>query len=316
MTNVASSVGAILLLVATLGVAQNAPEPIEPIPASLAIDSAKAELGQRLFFDAGLSRSGDVSCASCHDLGTKFGTDLRTVSVGIDGRMGRRNSPTVLNAALNFKQFWDGRVDGLTEQAEQPVINPDEMGWSDWSEAVGNVESTYDADFQRIYGQATNAEDIQHALAEFQKTLLTPNSRFDQYLLGDRSVLSEQEKQGYGYFKSYGCSACHQGANVGGNMFQTFGVLKDINLRAQGNVDLGRYEVTNNEWDKHVFKVPSLRLAVHTPPYFHDGSVETIEEAVNIMIEYQLGRSVPTDHRDDIIAFLHSLVGDLPELTP
>lgn len=295
-----------------------AQEPIEPIVPPSDIDTAKAEVGKTLFFDTRLSIDSTVSCATCHDLQNGFGADLKRVSTGVNGKQGRRNSPTVFNSGLNFKQFWDGRATDLPQQASFPVTDPKEMGYKSWDEAVERIAAIeeYKTGFQSAFGRAPDASGIQEALGEFQRTLTTPGSPFDRYLGGNKAALTAQQKSGYGFFKSYGCSACHQGANVGGNMFQRFGVLKDINLRAPGSaVDLGRFEVTQNEWDKNVFKVPSLRLAVKTPPYFHDGSAETIEDAVDIMIEFQLGRTVPVEHRDAIIAFLGSLVGKIPEVS-
>ncbi|GAB4190716.1 MAG: hypothetical protein Tsb002_18910 [Wenzhouxiangellaceae bacterium] len=294
-----------------------ATEPITPIPASLDVDPAQAALGQALFFDVRLSVDNSTSCASCHDLGSKFGADLRPVSAGVGGQNGTRNSPTVINAALNFKQFWDGRADTLAEQAAGPVTNPVEMAMPDWESVVSKLNgiAEYRDQFQQVFGGPVSAAAVQQAIAEYEKTLLAPNAPFDRFLQGDDSAITEQQKKGYTLFKAYGCVACHQGANVGGNMFQKFGAMKDINL-LPGNrqVDLGRFEVTGNEWEKNVFKVPSLRLATKTPPYFHDGSVATLEEAVDIMIEFQLDRRVPEADRDAIIAFLESLVGDMPEV--
>ncbi len=292
-------------------------EPIEPIPLVQDVDPSKVALGKRLYFDQKLSSDGSISCASCHDLDSKYGTDLLPVSTGVANAKGTRNSPTVLNSALNFRQFWDGRADTLQEQAIEPLTNPVEMGLESMQQAVAilSADNDYVSQFAQIYADGITPTNITEAIAEFEKTLMTVNSPFDQYLRGDANAISAVQKRGYQLFKSYGCTACHQGVNVGGNMFQKFGVLKDINLRdAQQQVDLGRYQVTKNEWDKHVFKVPSLRLAVKTPPYFHDGSAATIEDAVNTMIEFQLGREVPVEDRDAIIDFLSSLVGDLPEI--
>ena len=292
-------------------------EPIEPVPRTLDVDADKARLGRELFFETRLSRDGTVSCATCHDLEAGFGTDLKPVSTGINGQTGNRNSPTVYNAALNFRQFWDGRADDLAAQAVEPIVNPVEMGMRDWDSAVQAIAAvpTYVEKFNSVFGSEVSAEAIQIALAEFQKTLITPNAPFDRFLAGDSGAITDEQKRGYELFKAYGCSGCHQGRNVGGNMFQKFGVLKDINLSSGSlNADLGRYEVTGNEWDKRVFKVPSLRLAVHTPPYFHDGSVATLEEAVEIMIEFQLGRTVPDADKQAIIAFLHSLPGEIAPL--
>ncbi|WP_223787770.1 cytochrome-c peroxidase [Marinicella meishanensis] len=305
------------LLFVSLGCAK-ATEPtfITPIPQHMAVDEAKAKLGKTLFFDKRLSTDNSISCATCHDLNGAFGADGQQFSSGVNGLQGTRNSPTVFNAVFNFKQFWDGRAHDLVEQARGPVTNPVEMGMATWTEVVRKLadDSQYVEAFQQIYGQGINEDLIVDAIAEYEKQLITPNSPFDQFLNGDESAITAKQKKGYELFKAYGCVSCHQGKNVGGNMFQKMGVLKDINLQSGSlNEDLGRYEVTKNEWDKRVFKVPSLRLAVKTAPYFHDGSVKTIEEAVDIMIEFQLGRTVPKDDRSSIIAFLESLVGEIPE---
>jgi len=196
------------------------------------------------------------------------------------------------------------------------VVDPVEMGMKSWENASDRIASnaSYKGDFDRVFNGVVSRETIVEAIAEFEKTLTTPNSPLDRYLLGEENAITDEQKKGYQLFQSYGCVACHQGKNVGGNMFQKFGVLQDISLHGSNlSTDLGRYSVTKNEWDKRVFKVPSLRLAVKTPPYFHNGSVKTIQEAVDIMIRFQLGRDVPTEDRDAIIAFLESLVGEKPE---
>ncbi len=289
---------------------------ITPIPVEVTVDEDKVSLGKKLFFDKRLSSDNQVSCASCHDLKSSFGADGKQFSDGVNGAKGTRNSPTVFNANYNFKQFWDGRAHDLAEQALEPVVNPVEMAMGDWGDVVEKLkkDSQYPRQFKSVFGKEIDEVSIVEAIAEYEKTLITPNSPFDQFLRGDESAISIKQKKGYELFKAYGCVSCHQGKNVGGNMFQKFGVLKDINLQ-QGslNEDLGRYEVTKNEWDKRVFKVPSLRLAVKTAPYFHNGSVKTIEEAVDIMIEFQLGRTVPEEDRSSIIAFLESLVGEIPQ---
>ncbi len=292
-------------------------EPISPIPLNIITDVNKVALGKKLFFDKSLSVDDTISCASCHDLAMKYGTDLTSVSMGVKGQFGERNSPTVFNSTYNFLQFWDGSAKDLAHQAASPVINPVEMGMESWSDAIEKLSkiNDYNHFFEAAYGDSKVTEQrVTDSIAEFEKTLTTPNSLFDKYLRGNKEALNSEQIRGYKLFKSYGCVSCHQGVNVGGNMFQKFGVLKDINLNKNNlNKDLGRFNVTGNEWDKRVFKVPSLRLAVKTPPYFHDGSVATIEEAVDIMIEFQLGREVPIKDRQSIIAFLGTLVGDIPE---
>ncbi|RBP53592.1 cytochrome-c peroxidase [Arenicella xantha] len=305
----------LLLLVACYSTIAQSSEPILPLPTAVDVDEAKAAIGKKLFFDTRLSADGTISCASCHDL-DKWGAETRNVSEGIKRQLGERNSPTVFNTVFNFKQFWDGRADNLSHQALSPVTNPVEMGMISWDDALAKLQNgpSYSSEFHEVYGQAISKELIVDAIAEFEKTLITPNAPFDRYLRGDSAAINATQLKGYELFKSYGCVACHQGANVGGNMFQKFGVLEDISMQ-NGSLsdDLGRYTVTNNEWDKRVFKVPSLRLVTKTAPYFHNGSVATIQEAVDIMIKYQLGRGVPTEDRDAIIAFLESLVGEKPQ---
>jgi len=291
-------------------------EPISPLPQTMRVDPGKARLGEKLFFDKRLSSDDSISCASCHELKSSWGTDLRPVSVGVGGKRGNRNAPTVFNSVFNFTQFWDGRAEGLADQARGPVVNPVEMGMSSWPDAVAKLESdaAYRQAFESVYGAEMTADRIVDAIAEYEKTLITPNAPFDRYLRGETDAIDAVQKRGYELFKTYGCVACHQGQNVGGNMFQKFGVLKDIATQP-GTLanDLGRYNLTRNEWDKRVFKVPSLRLATVTPPYFHDGSVATIDQAVGVMIQFQLGRDVPPADKAAIIAFLGSLVGELPK---
>ena len=288
----------------------NSNEPIEPLPRSVAVDAAKAMLGKQLFHDSRLSRNDTISCASCHDV-SNWGVDSSSSSTGFSGQVGSRNAPTVFNAVFNFRQFWDGRAATLSAQAAGPVVDPIEMGMESWDAVVEKLRAVpeYRTAFEQVYGDDITAEAIRDAIAEYEKTLITADSPFDRYLRGDEKAITPQQLRGYRLFKGYGCVSCHQGRNVGGNMFQKFGVLKDINLRKAAQVDFGRFNVTGNEWDKHVFKVPSLRLATKTAPYFHDGSVATLEEAVRIMVEFQLGRPVPARDQQDIIAFLESLVG-------
>ena len=299
-----------------LSLSSSANEPILPIPMDVTVDAGKARLGEKLFFDKRLSADNQVSCASCHNLTEKAGTDLLPKAQGIAGKIGTRNSPTVYNAVLNFSQNWDGSAKDLREQAEGPITDSLEMGMSeDFQDLIKKLTaiSEYKSAFDANYNGDISKYSITHALAEFQKTLTTPNSPFDKFLKGDTSAISEDAQQGYEKFKMYGCASCHQGSNVGGNLYQKFGVHKDTSLRSIDDNDLGRYLVTRNEWDKRVFKVPSLRLAVLTAPYFHDGSVKTIEEAVDVMIYYQLGRQVSSEDRNQIIEFLKTLPGDLFE---
>ena len=307
-----------LLIAAVIGVACTAlmaspAEPIQPIPLTLKQDPARSDIGRRLFSDARLSGNGRVSCASCHEVG-KGGGDGRARSAGLHQQLAEVNTPTVLNAALNFKQFWNGRADTLEAQVDQVVQNPAEMG-STWADVIRKVaqDQGYKSAFAAAYKEGVTKANIQNAIATYERTLITPNSRFDKYLRGDASAITAEEKQGYAKFKHFGCVACHQGVNVGGNMFQKFGVMGNY-FEARGNptrADLGRYLVTGVESDKYVFKVPSLRNVALTAPYFHDASAKTLEVAVDVMFKYQLGRVASKEDKESIIRFLETLTGDL-----
>ncbi|HET9643678.1 MAG TPA: cytochrome-c peroxidase [Burkholderiaceae bacterium] len=287
-------------------------EPIKPIPSQGHLDSRKVVLGEQLFHDKRLSRDNSLSCASCHDL-QRGGVDGLTSSVGIGGAKGPINAPTVFNSSLNFRQFWDGRAATLEEQAAGPVHNPKEMG-SNWAEVIGKLskDTAVVGQFKAIYRDGLKPKNIQDAIATFERSLTTPNSRLDKHLNGDKTALSQDELRGYQLFKAYGCVACHQGVNVGGNMYQTFGVMGDY-FKDRGNptdADLGRYNVTKVDGDRHVFKVPSLRNIALTAPYFHDGSAATLSDAVDVMFKYQLGRTASKEDKDLIVKFLYTLTGE------
>jgi cytochrome c peroxidase len=289
-------------------------EPIKPVPLSLDQDQAKARIGQTLFFDVRLSANSSVSCASCHDP-RKGGVDGRTHSVGFNGKTTSVNAPSVLNAALNFRQFWDGRAESLEAQIDTVVQSPIEMG-SNWADVLSKIarDPNYQKDFAESYKDGVNKENVENALATYERTLITPNSRFDKYLRGDPNAITDAEKAGYLKIKQFGCVACHQGVNVGGNMFQKFGVMGDY-FAARGNpttADMGRYLVTHEVEDQHVFKVPGLRNVALTAPYFHDGTAKTLEGAVDIMFRYQLGRVASKDDKQAIVTFLNTLTGELP----
>ena len=300
-------------VLASMAVAQQAlDEPIKPIPADVKLDARKVALGDKLFHDARLSRDNTVSCASCHDL-AKGGVDGLPVSIGIGGAKGPINSPTVFNSGLNFRQFWDGRAASLEEQVAGPIHDPKEMGTT-WAEVLGKLgkDEALVKQARQIYPDGLQAKNIADALAVFQRSLVTPNARFDRHLRGEKNVLTVDELKGYQLFKSYGCVACHQGVNVGGNMFQTFGVMGDY-FAKRGNptaADLGRFNVTKKESDKHSFKVPSLRNVALTAPYFHDGSARTLNDAVDVMFRYQLGRAASAQDKELIVKFLHTLTGE------
>jgi cytochrome c peroxidase len=287
-------------------------EPIQPIPPAPRLDARRVALGERLFFDKRLSKDDSVACASCHDL-SRGGVDGRRVSVGIGGALGGINAPTVFNSSLNFRQFWNGRAASLEEQAGGPIQDAKEMGstWADVLPKLRQDSAMVDA-FDAAYPDGLQPHNIRDAIATFERTLTTPNSRMDRYLKGDKTALSAEELRGYGLFKSYGCVACHQGVNVGGNMFQAFGVMGDY-FGKRGNptpADIGRYAVTKDDADRHVFKVPSLRNVALTAPYFHDGSAATLSDAVDVMFQYQLGRSASREDKDLIVKFLHTLTGE------
>ena len=283
---------------------------ITPLPTSIPYDKEKAMLGKQLYMDTSLSKDGKVSCNTCHDL-KKYGVDNEIFSIGADGVLDEPfNSPTTFNSVFNFVQFWDGKAKNLADQAKNPFINPKEMALKDEAEVVKRVEANakYKASFDNIYGEIT-MQNITDAIAEFEKTLITPNAPFDRYLNGDENAISSQAKRGWEAFKSNGCVACHQGQNIGGTMYQKIGIFEPY----PNQENLGRYEITKIESDKMVFKVPSLRNVAKTAPYYHDGSIPTLDVCVQFMAYYQLGRFLDQQTVDDIVAFLESLTGEFNE---
>ena len=288
-------------------------EAIKPLPLSQELNYPLVELGDRLFHDPRLSQDNTVSCASCHQL-SSGGTDRLPRSIGVGGAKGGIKAPTVYNSGFNFAHFWDGRASDLEEQAAGPVHNPVEMA-SNWSEVIEKLELDPDMvkSFEEVSAEGITSQIIVKAIAEFERSLVTANSRFDRWLRGDDQALDALELEGYKLFKSYGCISCHQGKNVGGNLYAYMGAMGDY-FADRGNkitnADLGRFNVTKHINDKHFFKVPSLRLAAINPPYFHDGSVQHLDEAVRLMGKYQLGREIPKDEILAIVAFLHTLVGE------
>lgn len=287
-------------------------EPIPPIPESEALDPRKVALGALLFDDPRLSGDGTVACVSCHNMALG-GSDQFARSIGAGGALGVVNAPTVFNARFNFAQFWDGRAATLEDQIDGPISNPREMG-SSWPEVLGKLRKDREhvAAFQEIYKDGIQVANVKDAIATFERSLVTPQSRFDRYLKGDAGALTEEEKAGYELFKMYRCVACHQGVNIGGNMFAKIGVFGDY-VTDRGNVteaDLGRFNVTGRSRDRHVFKVPSLRNVALTAPYFHDGSAKTLDEAVVVMAKYQLGRRISDTDLTRIVAFLQTLTGE------
>lgn len=283
---------------------------ITPLPTNIPYDKEKAMLGKQLYMDTSLSKDGKVSCNTCHDL-KRYGVDNEIFSIGADGVLDEPfNSPTTFNSVFNFVQFWDGKAKNLADQAKNPFINPKEMALKDEAEVVKRVEANakYKASFDKIYGEIT-MQNITDAIAEFEKTLITPNAPFDRYLNGDENAISSQAKRGWEAFKSNGCVACHQGQNIGGTMYQKIGIFEPY----PNQENLGRYEITKIESDKMVFKVPSLRNVAKTAPYYHDGSIPTLDVCVQFMAYYQLGRFLDQQTVDDIVAFLESLTGEFNE---
>ena len=288
-------------------------EPVQPIDDHINLDKRKVDLGNLLFHDPSLSSNGKVSCASCHSL-DKGGTDNLTKSLGVSGKEGATNSPTVFNIGDHFMFFWDGRAKSLSEQMDGPIHHPDEMA-NTWENVVKTVNQNqeYKKEFIEIYQSSPTEETIKDVIVTFQQSLITPNSPFDLYLKGDENAISDLAKNGYELFKSHGCASCHQGKNLGGNMLQKFGIIGNYFEERGAKIteaDLGRYNITNDPWDKHVFKVPSLRNIALTAPYFHDGTANTLEEAVEIMAKYQLGKELSKEERNAIIEFLKSLTGE------
>ena len=286
-----------------------ADSPIKPIPTVIKVNKEKAALGKKLFFDPLLSKDGTISCATCHDL-QNGGDDGLKYSFGIHGQMGTMNTPTVYNAVFNFRQFWDGRAKDLKEQAFGPIENLGEMGHTMSALVkVLNQKESYRAQFNHIYKKGITENNILDAIAEFEKALITPNAPFDKYLRGDEKAISNKVKEGYQLFTDKGCVICHNGVNVGGNLYNKFGVYKDAN-----SSNLGRYNITKHEEDKYVFKVPSLRNIALTAPYMHDGRFTTLEDAVEFMTEHQLGRYISPEEIATIVLFLKSLTGEIPDI--
>ena len=290
-----------------------AAEPIQPIIMPDDLDFAQVELGKKLFFEPRLSKSGFISCNSCHNLSTG-GVDNLVTSIGHGWQQGPINSPTVLNSSYNLAQFWDGRAKDLQEQAAGPIANPGEMAF-DHSLAVSVLESIpgYVDEFEQVFGSAgVNIDRITAAIAEFERSLVTPNSRFDQWLMGDANAINTAEREGYELFKSVGCASCHNGPAVGGESFMKTGLVKPY---VTDNPAQGRVEVSGQEADRYSFKVPTLRNVEQTYPYFHDGSVFDLDEAVAIMADIQLGQDLSDLQIEKISGFLRTLTGKMPAMT-
>ena len=295
-------------------VGERANEPVRPIDYELTFDAAKAALGFELFHDVRLSVDNTVSCASCHELATA-GVDNHQYSHGVNDQLGGVNAPSVFNAVYNFVQFWDGRAVTLADQAAGPPLNPVEMASESFDDIIAklNADKKFAKTFKAVYPDGITQANITDAIEQFERTLITPNSRFDKWLRGDESAISTEELEGYEMFKKYDCATCHNGPNLGGLSYELMG-LRNHYFADRGleltNEDNGRYKETQNERDRHRFKVPGLRNVEHTWPYFHDGTRETLEEAVRDMGYYQSGVKLSDDQVAKITAFLKTLTGE------
>ena len=289
-------------------------EPVRPVDTYIEYDPAKAELGFDLFHDTRLSVDNTVSCASCHDLATA-GVDNHQYSHGVNDMMGGVNAPTVFNAVYNFVQFWDGRAATLAAQAAGPPLNPVEMASSSFDEIIAKLQAdkAFAKKFNAVYPDGMTEANLTDAIEHFERTLITPGSRFDKWLMGDDSALTADELEGYELFKKYDCATCHAGKNLGGLSYELMGLRRHyfaergLELTEEDN---GRYKETKNERDRHRFKVPGLRNVEHTWPYYHDGTRHTLEEAVLDMGKYQSGVDLAQAEVDKITAYLKTLTGE------
>lgn len=314
-------------LVLVLGVSQAFPQDADlvkqanqhfkPLPSMMTAPAdnpttpEKVALGKMLFFEPRLSKSNTISCNSCHNLATG-GVDNLSTSMGHLAQFGPRNSPTVLNAGLQFAQFWDGRAPSLEEQAKGPILNPVEMAMPDQDMVLSRIRTIpeYVERFKKAFPGEKDPityDNVARAIAAFERTLLTP-SRFDDFLIGKTGALTDREKQGLSLVMKKGCIICHNGVGAGGGMYQKFGIRD----RYEYSDDQGRYSVTRKEADKYFFKVPLWRNVTRTAPYFHDGSIWDLKEAVRIMGRIQLGAALTNEEVDLIVEFLHSLEGRIP----
>lgn len=289
-------------------------EPVRPIAQSLEYDKAKAELGYALFHDPRLSVDNTVSCASCHSLETA-GVDNLRYSQGVDGQLGGVNAPTVFNAVYNFVQFWDGRAGTLAEQAAGPPLNPVEMASVSFDDIIAKLKADrkFAKGFAEVYPEGMTEATLTDAIEQFERALITPDSRFDKWLRGDDEAITAEELEGYELFKRYDCATCHAGPNLGGLSYELMGLRRHY-FAERGleltNEDNGRYKETQQERDRHRFKVPGLRNVELTWPYYHDGTRETLEDAVRDMGLYQSGVELSPEETEKITLFLKTLTGE------
>ena len=287
-------------------------EPIFPIPLQVKLNANKVLLGEALFNDARLSKDNDISCATCHQL-DQGGDDNMAFSVTANDKKQVVNTPTIFNVSNNFRQNWNSSAENLSDHLDKLISNQSEID-SSWQYLLDklNTDDALVHSFSTVYSAGITKETYQDALTEFERSLITPNSKFDRYLRGESQAISTEEKEGYVLFKEYGCISCHQGVNVGGNLFQKFGIFYNY-FEKRGdisNADYGRKNITGREIDSHVFKVPSLRNIALTSPYFHDGATESLKDAILLMGKTQLGISISGHDINKIEMFLNTLTGE------
>ncbi|MCB0341213.1 MAG: c-type cytochrome [Pseudobdellovibrionaceae bacterium] len=318
----------IALFIAPLTSEASAPLPKKPpIPKDNPMTPLKVELGKQLYFDPRLSKTGTVSCNSCHNV-MSAGVDNTAVSTGILGLKGGRNSPTVWNAAFLSTQFWDGRAKSLEEQAIGPLVNPVEMGMPNHDAVVARIKEIpgYVAQFKKVFKgeDSVTIDNFAKAVAAYERTLITPNASFDKFIKGRKRALSDAAQAGWKTFQEVGCTSCHQGAAFAGpdlpegqGFFMKFPTFADNSYVKTYKLmdDTGRHDATKNEADKHMWRVPTLRNIALTAPYFHNGSVKTLDEAVRVMAKTQLNRDLNEDEVTNVVAFLNSLTGQFPKQT-
>jgi cytochrome c peroxidase len=301
----------------SMAVAADALPTEAPAPSDNPTTPAKVALGKMLYHDPRLSSTGTVSCASCHNV-MAGGEDNRPVAMGVNGQTGGRSAPTVWNSAFNKVQFWDGRAESLEAQAAGPVTNPIEMGMKSWDEVVARLEKIegYKKAFADAFGgNAISKDTATKAIAAYERTLITPNSPYDKYVTGEQSAMTDQQVRGMNKAVELGCTGCHSGPAFNGpGMFQKFPVNSNGMYQAKYhfNKDLGLAEVTKKSEDEHMFKVPTLRNIALTAPYFHNGTVKTLDEAVKVMAKLQLNKDLTKEEVADIVAFLNALTGEFP----
>jgi cytochrome c peroxidase len=299
-----------------------------PAPADNPTTEAKVELGKMLYFDTRFSSTGTVSCFSCHNV-MEGGDDHRPTSIGVHGQVGGRNAPTVWNAAFNSAQFWDGRAATLEDQAKGPPTNPIEMGMKDLDATIGRIRLIpgYQPYFEAAFGKGdvVTIDNSAKAIAAYERTLITPNSPYDRYVKGDKTALTEQQSRGLETFAKVGCTACHSGpafngsANLpmGQGFLMKFPIFPGSEYETQYKLteDPGRYTVTQKDEDKYLWRVQTLRNLTYTAPYFHNGSVKSLDEAVRVMGKTQLNKDLSDGEVQDIVAFLGALDGQFPQQT-